>query len=255
MCRKETKDSKDPMSHILDYWLPGLSRREISVELMEDIAADEKLLFETLRDFKGINRLASRVRHVLKTTIIADMKRRNAGEVTFLDIGAGGCDTGLWFARYCRRHGIKCSVYCLDYDPRAHRFASNACRGEPSISFIESDARDIAGLSLNVDYVFTNHFLHHLPDKDIPAMLRAINDCGRYGFVAQDLERHLYWYVGFTVLGSIFWRKGYTFADGRMSIRRGFKRRELEMHVTSAGIKASISRIGMGHWRITNIHR
>jgi 2-polyprenyl-3-methyl-5-hydroxy-6-metoxy-1,4-benzoquinol methylase len=236
-----------------DYWIPDLSHRAESVELMDDTTTDERPLFATLRDFIYINRFVARIQRVLRETIIADIKRRKAREVSLLDIAAGGCDAGLWFARYCRNCDIKCSVFCLDHDPRALRYARDACRHEPSISFIESDARSIASLNLMVDYSFTNHFLHHLPDQDIPGMLRAIRDCCRYGFVVNDLHRHVVWHLGFTLLGSILWRNGFTLADGRMSIRRGFKRAELESYIIRAGIDATVARSGLGHWRITNI--
>ena len=236
-----------------DYWLPDLSSRAVSAELMDDTAVDENLLFTTLRDFKYINRFLSQFGRVLRETVIADMHRRKAREVSFLDIAAGGCEIGLWFARYCRNHGIACMVYCCDNDPRALKYAREACRNEPSISFIESDARDIGGLGLSVDYVFTNHFLHHLSYDDIPGMLRTISNCGRHGFVVHDLERAYWSYICFTILAGILYRNGFTFSDGRMSIRRGFILAELRKYVARAGIDAAITRSGLGHWRITNI--
>jgi 2-polyprenyl-3-methyl-5-hydroxy-6-metoxy-1,4-benzoquinol methylase len=234
-------------------WIPDLSRRALTLELMDDAATDETMLFATLRDFKYINRFLSQIRRVLSRTILADMLRRGAREVSFLDIAAGGCDTGVWFARQCRCFGIGCSVYCLDNDPRVLRYARAACRGEQSISFIQADARDIGRLGLSVDYAFTNHFLHHLPDNDIPAMLRAIHECCKHGFVVHDLERHLGWYLGFTFMSGIFWRNGFTHADGRLSIRRGFWRAELEDFTSRAGVDSDITQSGLGHWLITNL--
>jgi ubiquinone/menaquinone biosynthesis C-methylase UbiE len=242
------------MTFNLDYWIPDLSRRAVSPELMDDAACDEGLLFATLRNFVKINRLISRTRRVLRKTILADMRRRGAREISFLDIAAGGCDTGLWFARHCRRLGVKCSVFCFDNDPRILSYARQACREEPSISFIQADARNLSRMNLKVDYAFSNNFFHHLPDTDIPATLRAMRDCCRYGFVVHDLERHIAWYMGFTLISGILWRNGFTLADGRMSIRRGFKRVELESHVAKAGIDGRISRSGLGQWLITNIH-
>jgi 2-polyprenyl-3-methyl-5-hydroxy-6-metoxy-1,4-benzoquinol methylase len=236
-----------------EYWMPDLSSRAVSAELMDDTAADERLLFVTLRDFQFVNWFLSRIRQVLHATVIADIRRRKAREVSILDIAAGGCDIGRWFARYCRDRGIACTVYCLDNDPRAIRFAREACRNEPSISLIESDARDIGGLGLSVDYAFTNHFLHHLSDEDIPGMLRAINNCSRHGFVVHDLDRAYWSYICFTILAGILCRDGFTFTDGRMSIRRGFKPAELRRYVSLAGIDATITRSGLGYWRITNI--
>lgn len=220
---------------------------------MDDTGVDENLLFATLHDFKYINRFLSRTRQVLYKTVIADMLRRKTRKVSFLDIAAGGCDLDLWFARYCRNHGIACTVYCLDNDFRALKFAREACRHEPSISFIESDAREIDGLGLSVDYVFSNHFFHHLSDDDIPDMLRTISNCGRYGFVVHDLERAYWSYVCFTVLAALLYRNGFTFTDGRTSIRRGFTLAELRKHVCRAGIDAEIARSDLGHWLITNL--
>ena len=76
------------MSVTSTRWIPDLSCRAVSAELMDDLAADEGLLFATLRDFKNINACITQVRHLIRTTIIADMQRRNAREVSFLDIAA-----------------------------------------------------------------------------------------------------------------------------------------------------------------------
>ena len=237
-----------------NHWIPDLSQRAVSPELMDDATADEKMLFSTLKDFKNINRFLSQVRRVLRTTVFADMRWRGAREVSFLDVASGGCDIGVWFARVCGRMGVRCSVYCLDKDPRIVRYAKTVSQGEQSITFIESDARDIGRLGISVDYAFTNHFFHHLPDEDIPAMLRILHNCSRHGFVAHDLERNLGWYLGFAFISGIFWRNGFTRDDGLLSIRRGFRRAELETYAARAGVEVAIKRSGLGHWLITNVH-
>jgi len=242
------------MTFNLNHFIPDLSQRAVTLELMDDAKGDESMLFTTLRDFKYINRFLSQIRRVLHKTVFADMRRRGAREVSFLDVAAGGCDTAVWFTRQCRRLRIKCLVYCLDNNPRILRYARNACRCEPSIIFIQADARDIGALNLSVDYAFTNHFLHHLPDSDIPPMLRAIHDCCKRGFVAHDIERLLAWYFGYSFIGRMFWREGFTRQDGCLSIRRGFRRAELEGYIERANINGTISRSGLGHWLITNIH-
>ncbi|MGB7566767.1 MAG: methyltransferase domain-containing protein [Chitinivibrionales bacterium] len=242
------------MTFNLNHFIPDLSHRAESLELMDDAAADESMLFTTLRDFKYINRFLSQIRRVLRKTVFADIRRRRAREVSFLDVAAGGCDTAVWFTRQCRRLGIKCSVYCLDKDPRALRYAKVACQGEQSIRFLLADARDISRLNLSVDYAFTNHFIHHLSDNDIPPMLRAIHGCCKHGFVVHDLERLVAWYFGYSFIGGMFWREGFTRQDGCLSIRRGFRRAELEGYIERAGIDGIISRSGLGHWLITNIH-
>lgn len=232
---------------------PDLSRRSARPELMDDPERDEATLCSTLDSFRGVNRFISRTRRLLKRTIIHDLTRRKAASVSLLDIGAGGCDEGRWFVKECQKLGVDCTVYCLDADPRAVRYARDACRSEPSITIIEANALNLADLNLSVDYIFSNHFLHHLDNAAIPVVLRLIGEHARRGFVLQDLHRHPVWYVGFIVIAALLWRRGWTFSDGLSSIARGFTRAELAGFCGKTGVDCRVARSAPGHWCLTNL--
>ena len=185
------------MTFNLNHFIPDLSQRALTLELMDDASADESMLHATLRDFKYINRFLSQIRRVLRKTVFADIRRRRAREVSFLDIAAGGCDTAVWFTRQCRRLGVKCSVYCLDKTARAAVREGGMSRR--TIDTLPAGRRPRYKRSEPFGrFALTDHFLHHLPDNDIPAMLRAIHGCCKHGFVVHDLEFHFAWYFGFT---------------------------------------------------------
>ena len=232
---------------------PDLSHRSHLPELMDDPGRDPKQLFETLDSFKAINRFISQTRSLLRRTVIRDMLRRRVDSARLLDLGSGGCDEARWFVGECRKHGIKGTVICLDADPRAVRYARNACRNESAIEVVEADALRLAELNLSVDYIFSNHFFHHLDNTVIPGMLRQIQSCAQRGFILQDLHRHPLWYFAFSLIGTLAWRRGWTFVDGLSSISRGFTREELVDLCRKAEVECRVLRSAPGHWCLTNL--
>jgi hypothetical protein len=72
------------------------------------------------------------------------------------------------------------------------------------------------------DFVFSNHFLHHLDWDEIRAFLDSILPRTRIAFLMNDLKRSRWAYVGFTIFSGLLTRRSYHFNDGRLSIKRAF---------------------------------
>ena len=72
-----------------------------------------------------------------------------------------------------------------------------------------------------VDYVFANHFLHHLADEQIVQLLRKWHPYVRQRIIFSDLLRHPGAYFGYSLL-ALFYPKSFARTDGLISIRRGF---------------------------------
>ena len=77
-----------------------------------------------------------------------------------------------------------------------------------------------------VDYVFANHFLHHLASEEIIHLILRWKPLVRHRMVFSDLQRDRGAYLGFSAL-SRFYRNSFTWVDGLISIRRGFQPKEL----------------------------
>ncbi|MFW6250960.1 MAG: methyltransferase domain-containing protein [Alkalispirochaetaceae bacterium] len=204
-------------------------------ELMEDPAAEEELLFATVRQFAPINRLLSRSRTLIRRHILDDAARRGLSRYTVLDLGAGGCDIAEWLVAAADSRGASTQVICLDSDPRIAAYARRRVAGTPNLQVLEASAEEVS-LVGPVDYIFANHFLHHLTSSEILDLLPILREYARYGVVLNDLKRSRLSYVGFSIVATLFFRKSFAFYDGRLSIRRGFRRRELEQMVSAAGL-------------------
>lgn len=207
---------------MLEYYFPDLSKRNTSdKEQLELADVDLDRLGRTIRQFKIINYLLSGSRRLLREHFFRIMAQDPDREYTLLDVGAGGCDNAIWAACEARRRGLKLRITALDNDTNSLPVAYQAIHDYPEISIVEGDARELDRLG-SFDFVFSNHFLHHLDWDEIMVFLDSILPRTRIAFLMNDLKRSRWAYLGFTIFSGLLTRGSYHFNDGRLSIRRAF---------------------------------
>ena len=204
-----------------------LRERSRERELMDSFSSDRARLRRTLDQFYLVNLLLTRARGLLERWFFADMARDKSRAYTLLDLGSGGGDLATWLARRARRLGVKLRIVCLDHDPRAAAYARNRCRAFSEIEVLQESVFRLDALP-RFDYVFANHFLHHLADEEIAGVLGAIGRRARRRFLVSDLERSRLALWGYSAFAALFLRNSFSFSDGRLSIRKGFTKAELE---------------------------
>lgn len=199
-------------------------RAEVA-ELMDAPDCDETRLLRTVRQFASINRLVSRYRTILKREVLADMMKEPHREYHLVDMGAGGCDIDAWLLKAARRRGLKLRISACDLDPRIIRHARSTFG---NIQGLDIRKADLLADSFDgpVDYVFANHFLHHLTEEQIVALLRLWVPRVRRSMVFSDLCRDSVAYLGYSTL-SLLYPNSFARTDGLISIRRGFVPSEL----------------------------
>jgi 2-polyprenyl-3-methyl-5-hydroxy-6-metoxy-1,4-benzoquinol methylase len=202
-----------------------LERRSGLKEIM-DGEADLEKLHRTVRQFRILNLLFSSSVRLIAENFFEIMKKDPSAEYTMLDIGAGGCDIDIRAVKAARRRGLKLKVTALDYDMRIVPLARSAAGQFPEIevrhgSIFEVDKNE------KYDFIFSNHFLHHLSWDDIERVIRFAASASRLGFIFNDLKRSRSAYFFYTVFSSLFMHRSLAFHDGRLSILKGFDKGEL----------------------------
>jgi 2-polyprenyl-3-methyl-5-hydroxy-6-metoxy-1,4-benzoquinol methylase len=187
--------------------------------------------------------------------ILPDIRRRGLREVTFLDLGAGGGDFALWLVGLCRRNGLRAKVTALDHDPRVVKFARENTAHCPEVRVIQAEAFQFDQLEIPPHYIFANHFLHHLPDSEIPPLLAKAYHTAEYGLLINDVHRTRVAFLAYTLLSGLCLRGSFAYADGRSSIRRGFLVPELQEHIRRAGLegKTLLRTVPPGHFFIVGL--
>jgi len=219
--------------------IPDLSTRADLRELMDDPACDEKLLLRTIRQFSSINRLVSRYRTILKRWVLNDMLSQPEKTYHLVDMGAGGCDIDLWLLKAARKRGLKLRISACDIDPRIINYARSTF-GHVSGLHIRKENLLSDSISEPVDYVFANHFLHHLTSEEIIRLIRLWHPRVRRRIVFSDLLRDPFSYVGFSALACCY-RNSFARADGLTSIQRGFTEKDLAALAQAASADGSFS--------------
>ena len=207
---------------MIDSIMPDLRNRNTTDrEKMDRTDADPQRLLRTIAQFRRINALFSASRRLLRRHVFSIMAQNPGRAYSLLDIGSGGCDIVCWAAREARRRSLQLNITALDHDPRMLPVARRAVRDYPEIRIVEGDALDLKRLG-PYDFVFSNHFLHHLSWEEIEIVLQGLIARTRLAFVMNDLKRSPWAYLGATLCVGLLAPRSFAFYDGRLSIRRGF---------------------------------
>ena len=210
---------------------PGLSQREYLPELMDDPNSNREQLYNTLAQFARINALFARYKSLIKKFIFAPIiKAKSKNTLYIVDLGAGGGDIAQWMSEFALKLKLNIRILCVDKDPRVVDYLKKQLSHQSNIDIIEGDVFSNSNISplRKWDYLFANHFLHHLPWEQIPLAIENIYRKTKSNFVLSDLKRSYFSYYGYSLYAKLFTRDSFAFYDGRVSIRRGFHRKELK---------------------------
>lgn len=195
-------------------------------EIMDDPGCDEAELFKTLRHFKVINMLFSRMRTLLDNTLLPDM-RHEPREYTIIDAGCGGGDGTVRIAAFCKANNIKCTVKGIDSDERTVRYARQRWSNDPGgVSFETASLLDLPSDGSAADYIAAVNVLHHFPDHELPRVVNHLCSAAHRGVLIADLERSPFWYAAFALFAFAALHSGFSRRDGLLSIRKGFTTKE-----------------------------
>lgn len=229
--------------------LPSFERRIYLPEQMDAEDCDADKLRRTYTQLAIINRLLSRMRGLLQRHVIDDAKA-SGGTATVVELGCGGGDVLHWLAKRASRCGLSLTLIGIDSDPRAVARAKQRLSGHANVSVIQGGIDALYALPVRPDYLFCNHVLHHIPPDDLVPVLRKLHGAVNRRLLINDLERSAAAYVLYTALAALAFHRSFVFADGRLSIRKGFRVRELRQACEQAGFGAEASVQRVRPWRV-----
>jgi 2-polyprenyl-3-methyl-5-hydroxy-6-metoxy-1,4-benzoquinol methylase len=194
-----------------------------AIEEMDRPDCDPVRLDRTYRQFALVNRVLSgwqglyrsKVRPLLSAT----------GPATLLDIGCGGGDLALLFARWAAADGIDLRVTGIDPDERAYRFAADR-EPAPGVQFRQATSDELVAEGRAYDVVISNHVLHHLNAGELQSLLGDSSALALRAAFHNDLRRSAPAYALFAA-AALPLTGSYIRRDGLTSIRRSYTVPEL----------------------------
>jgi 2-polyprenyl-3-methyl-5-hydroxy-6-metoxy-1,4-benzoquinol methylase len=136
-------------------------------------------------------------------------------------------------------------------DARAVARARQTLSPYANVRIQQGGINDLATLA--ADYVFCNHVLHHISPDDLVPVLRKLRLAARRRLLINDLERSAVAYWLYTVFAGVALRESFVYADGRLSIRKGFRVPELEAACMQAGFPPGFRVQRVFPWRVVTL--
>lgn len=200
--------------------------RSQEAEFLDQSECDPTLAIRSYRFMKKVNHLLGGIRMVQDFIEAEAKKNKSDLPLRILDIGSGDCDIPITISRWAREKKIPLQFTCLEVADFAVNLAREniASSKETSISLLQEDVFEHRPQE-PYDGAIASMCFHHFADQQILALLQKMRNYVKRSVLINDLRRsRLSWLA--TSLVTAFSHSGVRH-DSMLSIRRGFKIREL----------------------------
>lgn len=214
----------------------NFSKRSYEPEIMDDLDMVGDELAVTLRQIANVNRWLGGTSVALSG--IKKILRQNKNQNTTLkiiDIGCGGGEILRAIADWGRKNNLKMELTGLDANQFTVDFAKSESKSYPEIKFQKFNVYDVDNYTEEFDIALCSLFLHHFKEEEINKILSLLVLKANMGVVINDLHRSAIAYYLFKLVTTILGASQMVKCDGLLSIRKSFKRNELEDFAIKSG--------------------
>jgi 2-polyprenyl-3-methyl-5-hydroxy-6-metoxy-1,4-benzoquinol methylase len=173
------------------------------------------------------------------------LEQLNRSPNSILDVGSGG---GFFTQKLTKKYP-EANIVGIDISPEAVVFANQRAKneGQKNIKFMLSSAEKLDDLNQRFDVIISTLMCHHLNDEQLVNFLKRAYQLTDHALILNDLHRHYLAYAGYALIAPLLFRNRLITHDGRLSIKRGFIRREWIALLNAAEIPLSACSIKW-HW-------
>jgi 2-polyprenyl-3-methyl-5-hydroxy-6-metoxy-1,4-benzoquinol methylase len=192
-------------------------------------------LFQTLKELHVINKYLGGYKATLNG--MDDILKTKKPVKNILDIGFGGGDFIKLISDYAKKQKQSMFFYGVDLKSDCINYAESNLSSINNKKLICDDYRNISPALLEeIDVIHCSLFLHHLTDEEIISLFKfgKTNNCI---LLANDLHRNWFAYYSIKFLTAVFSKSWLVKNDACLSVKRAFKKGELELLLQRSGYK------------------
>lgn len=151
------------------------------------------------------------------------------------DWGCGGGDTLIALRKWAVKNNFMLRLSGVDASAAAIGFAEQQSAGY-AIEYIQTNVLGNELKPGQFDVVISSLFSHHFADQEWIALVKKMQRCASRGVILTDLHRHWLLYYAVIIITRVFTRNKMVRVDGPLSVKRAFRRDELQGLLKAAGI-------------------
>jgi SAM-dependent methyltransferase len=225
-------------SKLLHFGLPEMdfSQRSDTPEQMDTDGVDLTDYRVCLRDLSRVNLFTFTGRPTIKW--LNRQRLRQGDKVSLLDVGFGYGDMLRRVSRWATRRHVEMELTGVDLNPRAAAMAREVTPPDQHIRYLTGDVFTFAP-NQSFDFIISSQFTHHLNNSEFVRFTHWMEAHARRGWLISDLRRARIAYYGFDLLARTLQWHRIVREDGKVSITRGFKIRELRALLRAAGLNGT----------------
>lgn len=207
--------------------------RSYEKEFLDNTIIATKDLFRTLVELDIINTYLGGYKASLQG--LKDILKTKRPIRSILDIGFGGGDSIKQLSKFADSRKLHLFFYGVDLKDDCINYAEENLASLKNKKLICDDYRNIAPALLEqVDIIHCSLFLHHLTDEEIISLFRFAKSHNCI-ILANDLHRNWLAYYSIKFFTALFSKSWLVRNDACLSVRRAFRKSELESLLQQAG--------------------
>ena len=212
--------------------MPDFSVRSTEEEMMDDFTLGYEIINPIMDELEVVNTLLGGY----SVFFNAFKKLKLNQNFSISDWGCGGGDSLRVLAIWTRKHNLRLNFIGVDATASAIDYARLKALSYPEISFIHADVLSQDLTSEQFDVVISSLFTHHFQDESWIEIIKKMLLCAKHAVVVNDLHRHWFAYYSIGLLTQVFSNSVMVKHDSKLSVLRGFKKKELIHLLSKAGI-------------------
>lgn len=207
---------------------------------MDDLNLEGDMLRDTLDKLGYINKWLGGNRITLCGVAHLLKKQPKDKQYHIVDLGCGHGDMLRIIADWGKKNGYNLVLIGIDANLDTINYAKELSVSQTNITFKCVDIFSDEFKKIHCDITLATLFLHHFKDEEIVQLLKIFKQNTRLGIVINDLQRSKLAYVLFQCLGLVISNKMVK-EDGLTSIKRAFKKTELERFSNQLQLQSQIT--------------
>ena len=219
--------------------MKGLKERSDQFEIMDDMTMSGPELKRTLDLLASINLYLGG--NALTLNGVEKMMASVSKEepIRIVDLGCGNGDMLRKLHLFGKKMGYDLELLGIDANPASVAYATELSEGMSNVSFSTVNIFSPEFREMEYDIAIATLFMHHFSDEEITELISGIKKKSRIGVLVNDLHRSEMAYGLFWVI-SLFFGNHVARNDGLISIRKSFRRKDLEKYAQEVKGKSSI---------------
>ncbi len=208
---------------------------------MDDYTIHDERIIHALNELKIINKYLGGNSTTKKAIKVFLNKSKIKKIKTILDIGGGASDVLL-----SSKTNFK--ITNMDINIGANNYVKNI---SSNVNIVCADIFHPSFKSKSFDVVHASLFFHHFNENEIKKILISMKQIAISGIIINDLHRSVFALAGIKILTSIFSKSDMVKNDAPLSVKRGFKKSELNNILTELNFNYQIKWNWAFRWLVT----